>query len=180
MNITILGGGGFLGRKLAARPKFDLNRVLDLAHLVTTRALLGHGDRAYDYFRAYLPAAYNTRAEVRETEPYVYSQSTHSIFSPKFGVSRLPWLTGTVSWSYFAATQYILGIQPDYDGLRLAPCLPSAWNEITVTREFRGKHFDIIIRRVGKRRLIVNGEELAGDLIPAEKFRERNTVVCEI
>ena len=147
---------------------------------VIAEALLGHGDRAYDYFRAYLPAAYNTRAEVRETEPYVYSQSTHSIFSPKFGVSRLPWLTGTVSWSYFAATQYILGIQPDYDGLRLAPCLPSAWNEITVTREFRGKHFDIIIRRVGKRRLIVNGEELAGDLIPAEKFRERNTVVCEI
>ena len=52
---------------------------------VMAEAMLGHGDRAYEYFRAYMPAAYNTRAEVREIEPYVYCQSTHSRYSRRMG-----------------------------------------------------------------------------------------------
>jgi len=36
---------------------------------VIAETLLGHGDLACEYFRAYLPAAYNTRSEVRQIEP---------------------------------------------------------------------------------------------------------------
>jgi N,N'-diacetylchitobiose phosphorylase len=151
---------------------------------IIAECLLGRGDRAYEYLRAYLPAAYNARAEVREVEPYVYAQSAHGPQSPKFGVSRLPWLTGTVAWSYVAATQHVLGIQPDYDGLRIVPCLPSAWDEIHVTRRFRDCDFAITIRNrgmgTGVSRLVVNGEELPGDLIPTAKFLTHNTVAVEI
>ena len=70
--------------------------------------MLGHGNQAYEYWRAYMPAAYNTKAEVRQIEPYVYNQSTHGKYSPRFGNSRLPWLSGSATWSFFAATQHIL------------------------------------------------------------------------
>ena len=98
-------------------------------------AMLGHGQRAYQYFRPYMPAAYNTRAEVRQIEPYVYCQSTHTERSPRHGAARrLPWLTGSAAWAYYAATQSILGIQPDYQGLRIDPCIPPAWRQFDVTR----------------------------------------------
>jgi cellobiose phosphorylase len=136
---------------------------------VMAETLLGRADRAYAYYRAYLPAAYNARAEVRQIEPYVHCQSTHSVHSGRAGASRLPWLSGTASWSYYAATQYILGIQPDYDGLRINPCLPSEWPEVEVRRRFRGGEYLIRIRRgasgCGVARLVVDGQIVAGQLI---------------
>jgi len=110
---------------------------------VIAETMLGNGNQAYKYYRSFMPAAYNTKAEIRQIEPYVNCQFTHSTFSPRFGASRLPWLTGAATWGYFSASQYILGIQPDYDGLRIDPCIPEHWKNFTVKRRFRGKHFNI-------------------------------------
>ena len=88
---------------------------------VMAECMLGHGDLAYRYLRSYLPAAFNTRAEIREIEPYVLCQSTHSKASPKHGASRIPWLSGSATWTYYAITQYLLGIQPEVEGLEDRP-----------------------------------------------------------
>ena len=135
--------------------------------------MLGHGDLAWQYFRATLPSAWNDRAEVREIEPYVYCQFTHSKSSPRFGASRVPWLSGSAAWSYFTATQYILGLQPDYGGLRIDPCIPAAWKGFNVTRLFRGKKVHVEVHnpagvQKGVRSLVLNGEPLEGNFIPAE------------
>jgi len=92
---------------------------------VMAECLLGNGDRAYRYYRASMPAAYNDRAELRQSEPYVQGQTTYSTYSPRSGNTRTSWLTGAAAWSYFSATQYILGIRPEIDGLRIDPCIPS-------------------------------------------------------
>ena len=151
---------------------------------VMAETLLGHPERAYEYYRNYMPAAYNTKAEIRQIEPYVHCQSTHSKYSRRFGASRLPWLSGTASWSYFSATQYILGIQPDYNGLKIDPCLPSAWKEIKVSRKFRGKDFNITIRNgkkgKGVKSIKLNGKKLDSNLIPQELFKSKNEVVVEL
>jgi cellobiose phosphorylase len=147
------------------------------AWAVMAEVMLGHNDRAYEYYRAYMPAAYNERAELREIEPYVHCQSTHGRHSKLFGKSRLPWLSGTASWSYFAAVNSILGIQPDYDGLRLEPCLPSAWPEVTVERVFRGRRFSIRIKNgKGFRRMRVNGKDYPNSFIPESDFADENQV----
>jgi cellobiose phosphorylase len=56
-----------------------------------------------------------------------------------FGRGGISWLTGTASWMYIAATQYILGIKPTLGGLHVTPCLPAHWRRVRVTRRFRGK-----------------------------------------
>jgi cellobiose phosphorylase len=152
---------------------------------VMAETLLGHGDLAYQYFRAYLPAAYNTCAEVREIEPYVYCQFTHSRYSPRFGASRVPWLSGSAAWSFFAATQYILGLQPQYDGIRIDPCIPSAWKEFKMTRIFRGRKLSVEVKnpsgaQKGVTKLVLNGKLMEGNLIPAEELLAENQVEVEM
>ena len=139
--------------------------------VVIAEAMLGRGDRAYEIFKSYMPAASNATAEVREAEPYVWCQSTHGKYSRMFGKARLPWLSGTASWSYFAATHYILGVQPDYDGLRVSPAIPAAWDGFEVTRNFRGATYVISVKnpkhlQTGVKRLRVDGKVIEGDVIP--------------
>lgn len=148
---------------------------------VMAECLLGHGDQAYEYFRAAMPAAYNDRAEIRQMEPYVQGQTTYSIYAPRAGNTRTSWLTGAAAWAYFSATQYILGLRPEIDGLRIDPCIPAAWTGFSATRRFRGKTIRIEVKNPngvsrGVKLLVLNGETLNGNLIPADKLDEQNQV----
>ena len=139
-------------------------------------SILGNGKQAFAYFRAYMPAAYNTKAEIRQIEPYVYCQSTHSKYSPRYGASRLPWLSGAATWAYYSVSQYILGLQPQYDGIIIDPCIPSEWKEFKMTRRFRKKILNIQVdnqKQVekGVTKIMCNGEEIYGKLISLEKLK---------
>ena len=152
---------------------------------VIAETFLGHGNQAYEYFRAFMPAAYNNKAEVREIEPYVYCQSTHSKYSPRYGTSRVPWLSGAATWAYYTATRYILGIQPDYNELIIDPCIPSQWKELTIKRKLRHKNFTIHIKNPGSlqkgiQQLRVNGEAISGNRIPFDICEENNEVIVEM
>jgi len=152
---------------------------------VTAETMLGNGNQAYEYFRASMPAAYNTKAEVREIEPYVYCQYTHSKYSPRYGASRLPWLSGSATWAYYTATQYILGIQTEYDGLRIDPCIPSSWKGFSVNREFRKKKLNITVQndssvQKGVKKIVLNGKEIESNFIPFDDMKEENTVLVEM
>jgi cellobiose phosphorylase len=148
---------------------------------VMAECLLGNGDRAYEYYRASMPAAYNTHAEIRQCEPYVQAQTTYSIYSPRPGNARTSWLTGAAAWSYFSATHYILGIRPEADGLRIDPCIPSAWNGFSATRKFRGRTMRIVVHNPdhvcrGVVKMSVDGKDLPGNLIPVNSSSGKHQV----
>jgi cellobiose phosphorylase len=148
---------------------------------VMAECLLGNGDRAYEYYRAFMPAAYNERAEVRQVEPYVQAQTTYSPYSPRAGTARTPWLTGAAAWAYYSAAQYILGLRPELEGLRIVPCIPRTWSGYKVTRRFRGHEIHIEVKNpertcCGVKRMTLNGQPLNGNLIPADKLGEHNHV----
>jgi len=148
---------------------------------VIAEAMLGHGGKAFDIFRAYMPASYSERAEVREIEPYVYSQFINSPRSPRRGASRLPWLSGSAAWSYYAATQFILGIKPEVDGLRIDPCVPPSWKSFEVARVFRGKKLHIGVSNPdgvekGIKEISVNGKKIERNLIPVDCMKDQNVV----
>jgi len=148
---------------------------------VMAECMLGNGDLAYEYFRATMPAAYNERAEIRQMEPYVQGQTTYSTFSPRPGNCRTSWLTGAAAWAYYSATQYILGIRPEMDGLRIDPCIPSHWEGFKATRRFRGKIIHIKVSNPNKlcrgvQSIKLNGDEIPGNLLPANRLHEENQV----
>jgi N,N'-diacetylchitobiose phosphorylase len=148
---------------------------------IMAETMLGHGNRAHRLFRSTMPAAYNGKADLREIEPYVYCQFTNSPHSPRRGASRLPWLSGSAAWSYFSAAQYILGIRPEIEGLRIDPCIPSGWKSFTVVRRFRGRTLKIEVLNPdgvekGVREILLNGKRIDGNVILSEHMRECNDV----
>ena len=152
---------------------------------VLAEVLAGDGDTAWRYYRSFLPSAQNDRADIREIEPYVHCQSTHSQFSEKFGRSRVPWLSGTASWAHFTATNHLLGIRPEPEGLRIDPCIPREWPGFTATRKFRGRTLRIEIKNpLGKNRgvakLTVNGSPVEGNFVPASLLVDGATLVAEL
>jgi N,N'-diacetylchitobiose phosphorylase len=143
---------------------------------VMAQAELGNSEKAWQYLKAVLPSSFNEMAEVREVEPYAVCQITHSSFSPRFGTGRVSWLSGSAVWNYYAMTHAILGIKPHYDGLEISPCVPAEWDGFSVQREFRGKKFDITVKRGDVVGLVVNGNAVDGNVIPAEMFEQNNVV----
>lgn len=133
--------------------------------------VLGHGTRAFDIYKKTCPAYIEDISEIHCTEPYVYSQMVAGSDAKYFGQGKNSWLTGTAAWTFVNISQHILGICPDYDGLRIDPCVPKDFGSYTVSRRFRGAMYRIHISNPdhvekGIRKLTVNGKEISGNLIP--------------
>ena len=133
--------------------------------------VVGHGNRAFDLYRKICPAYIEDISEIHRTEPYVYSQMIAGKDAAHFGEAKNSWLTGTAAWTFVNVSQYILGIQPDYDGLTLNPCIPSDMEEFKIRRYFRGAWYNITFqnpehREKGISSLTVNGTAVEGNLIP--------------
>jgi cellobiose phosphorylase len=136
--------------------------------LIIAAAMLGRGDEAYVHYRRILPLA-RTDADLFRAEPYVYSQNICGPAHPQFGMARNAWLTGTAAWAFVAATQWILGIRPTFDGLRVAPVIPASWPGFEARREFRSVTYEIRARREGPGAavsLVVDGRAVQGSVIP--------------
>ena len=132
--------------------------------------MFGDGDRALDYYLSICPSAKKDH-DVYRSEPYVYAQMTASQFSPTPGEGKNSWLTGTAAWSFVVASQYILGIRPDFDGLRIDPCIPKKWKGFSVIRKFRGVTYTIDVKNPkgkskGVKSLIVDGKKVSGNVLP--------------
>ncbi|NLG83362.1 MAG: glycosyl transferase, partial [Firmicutes bacterium] len=102
--------------------------------IIIAETILGRGGRAFDLFRRITPVYLDHQSEIHLTEPYCYAQMVAGKDAPRHGEAKNSWLTGTASWAFVAVSQYILGIRPDYDGLRIDPCIPPEWDGFTVTR----------------------------------------------
>jgi cellobiose phosphorylase len=144
-------------------------------------ALLGRGEAAMAYYKAILPSA--SVPEVHWTEPYVYSQMIAGREHKDFGQAKNSWLTGTASWNFVAVSQYILGVRPEIDGLRIDPCIPKSWKGFTVTRVFRGDTYDISVSNPKKMNrgvssMVVDGKTVEGNLVPV--FADGATHAVEV
>ena len=149
--------------------------------LVLAEALRGHGDRAFADFMENAPAAWNDRAEIRRLEPYCYGQFTEGRASVHPGRSHVHWLTGTASTMMVGCVEGILGLRPDLTGITLSPSIPKDWTHLEIRKDFRGKHLHIVIenpdrRESGCERLILNGQELDSNHIPADLLEDENEI----
>ena len=143
--------------------------------------ILGRGDRAMKYYDALCPYNQNDMIEIREAEPYSYCQFIMGRDHTAFGRARHPFMTGTGGWAYFSATQYILGIRPEFNYLLIDPCIPADWKKFSVRREWRGAIYQITVLNPegvmkGVKTINLNGVEVTEISVQA-KGSENNVVV---
>jgi cellobiose phosphorylase len=132
---------------------------------------LGNGDQAFEYYAKIAPTYLEEISDLHKTEPYVYSQMIAGKDAFKPGEAKNSWLTGTAAWNYYAISRFILGIQPEFDGLRIDPVIPSMWKSFRINRKFRNCEYEINFHNPeGKegwaREILVNGEKLEGNVVP--------------
>lgn len=149
--------------------------------LILAESLLGHGNRAFEYFMESSPAAMNDKAEIRVMEPYVHGQFTESKASPFEGRSHVHWLTGTASTVMVGCVEGICGMRPDADGIRIAPSIPAEWDGFKIEKNFREKKLNITVDnsahvQSGVKEITLNGEKLDGNYIPADKLNDTNEI----
>ncbi|MBR3771097.1 MAG: glycosyl transferase [Clostridium sp.] len=153
------------------------------AWIMCAEACVGRGDKAYDYYTRIAPAFLEDISEIHRLEPYVYPQMAAGKDARRFGEAKNSWLTGTASWNFVAISQFILGIQPDFDGLKIDPAIPHDWDGYKVTREFRGDIFEVEVKNPdhvskGVKSLVVDGKEVEGNVIPMFNDGQKHTVVA--
>ena len=88
--------------------------------------------------------------------------------APAHGEAKNSWLTGSAAWNYVAITQWILGIRPTFEGLEVAPVMPSTWDGFKAERYFRGVRYLIQVERTApgnEIRLEVDGHPIEGTVV---------------
>lgn len=142
---------------------------------------IGRGDQAWEYFRKICPSYLEDISELHRTEPYVYAQMIAGKDAYKPGEAKNSWLTGTAAWNFYAISQFILGVKPQYDGLEINPCIPQNWKGFKVKRKFRGADFEIIVTNAdgvckGIKEVRLNGMLMKENLIPIQEKGSVNRV----
>ncbi len=148
--------------------------------VVIAETMVGNGDAAHDYYSRINPSAREAISDVHRCEPYVYAQMIPGRDAPTHGEAKNSWLTGTAAWNYYAITQWILGIRPEYEGLRIAPVLPVQWPGFSAMRKFRGVTYRIAVSRKGpgnKVSLKVDGKPIDGAVVAPPKDGKNEVAV---
>ncbi len=161
------------------------------AWIICAAAYAGEGDQAFKYYSEIAPAFTEETSDLHKTEPYVYGQmiggkdagSDIGQTGKNFGQGKNSWLTGTAAWNMVAISQYILGIAADFDGLKIDPSIPSAWDGMKAKREFRGATYDINVTNPdhvckGIKSVTVDGNAIEGNVLPA--FGDGKTHTVEV
>ncbi|MBR4554647.1 MAG: glycosyl transferase [Ruminococcus sp.] len=141
------------------------------AWIICAEAFVGRGDQAFEYYRKIAPAYLEDISDLHRTEPYVYAQMIAGKDARRHGEAKNSWLTGTASWNFVAISQYILGIIPDYEGLKVDPSIPEAWDGYKLTRKFRGNTYNITFKNPdhiskGVKSVTVDGVKINGNILP--------------
>ena len=139
--------------------------------IIAAETVVGHGDRAFDLYSRIAPAWREEISDLHKMEPYVYSQMIAGRDAANFGQAKNSWLTGTASWNFYVISNYILGIKPDWDGLKIDPCVPHTWDGYKVSRKFRGAVYDVDIKNPshvcrGVKKVTVDSIEIEGNVLP--------------
>lgn len=141
------------------------------AWIICAEAVVGRGDQAFEYYSKIAPAYLEDISDLHRTEPYVYAQMIAGKDAKRHGEAKNSWLTGTAAWNFVAISQFILGCIPDYDGLKIDPSIPEAWDGFKLTRKFRGNTYNITVNNPehiskGIKSVTVDGVRINGNILP--------------
>ena len=151
--------------------------------VIIGETVAGRGDDAWRHYTKILPSYVEEKYQtLHKVEPYVNCQMVAGKDAARPSEGKNSWLTGTAAWMWYTVSEFILGIQPDYEGLRIDPCLPSTAKEYTVKRRFRGALYHIHVlnpdgHQKGVKRISLDGKAVSGNLVPWSEGEHQVEVV---
>ena len=129
---------GSLTRLLPGMPK---NGGIDLqtsAWKLIADCMLQRNDKIEENLRKILPQ-YNC-----ESEPYVLSGGyLGEQAGYRAGQPTESWSNATGQTLLYTLIRYIFGLQPEFGGMLIKPCLPISWKDCSVSKVFRGCRYNI-------------------------------------
>lgn len=149
-----------------------------VAFKIVADCKLGKNDTAFESLKL---ISYDNPANANSgVEPYVVSNMYLGPQEPnRRGFAPCSWITGTAGWLYRDITEYILGIKAEFKGLKIEPCIPSCWNEVEISRIYRGAVYNITLRRTGEEKIVVDGNEQNSNIISVFEKDTVHTVIYE-
>ncbi|MDP9002761.1 MAG: glycosyl transferase, partial [Myxococcota bacterium] len=136
------------------------------------------------YWKKIAPAYLEEMSEIHRLEPYVYAQMIAGKDAPRHGEAKNSWLTGTAAWNFVALSQHLLGVRPDFHGLRVHPVISKELSTFTLTRKCRGAEYVVRVKNTAggakAPKLTVDGQPGMGDLVPYAPPGSRVVIDCEV
>lgn len=154
---------------------------------IIAQALLGDGDRAWEYYTLLAPqkALERVGLQTYRAEPYAWASNIVGPENPKHGWANVTHITGTAAWMDIAANQFLLGIRPKLGGVQIAPVMKSEWKSMEAERVYRGTRIHMHVENPngvssGIAKLTVDGVEFAEAFLPAAYLQGKDTVSVEV
>jgi cellobiose phosphorylase len=155
--------------------------------VVLATALQGDGDRAVKLWNLINPIHHATtpaQVEHYKVEPYVVCADVYGA-PPHTGRGGWTWYTGSASWLYRVALEFILGVKVIGDSLRLEPCIPSTWTGFEIDFRYRSTTYRISVDNAsgkgrGVRAMLLDGKRTTSDTVPLYDDRKPHQVRVEL
>jgi cellobiose phosphorylase len=79
-------------------------------------------------------------------------------------------------------TDYIIGVRPELNGLRIQPAVDPEWKRFAMKRVFRGASYQIEFENpdgveTGVRQIYLDGAQIEGTLLPLPMLKEHKVRV---
>lgn len=128
----------------------------------------GRSEKAFDTLMKILPSA-------ERSEPYAQANGYvgPTAMRSRHHVSDDPWRTGTVAWNFLNVVDRMLGFDRTIDGFHLRPQIPAKWKTVRFVRPFRGRLFEVEIKREGKPGITIDGVPADGSFIAVPSGQRR-------
>ncbi|NLJ41243.1 MAG: glycosyl transferase, partial [Clostridiales bacterium] len=119
---------------------------------ILANAILGYGQKAWELFHMINPINHSrTWIEINKYkgEPYVMAADVYSV-DPHVGRAGWTWYTGSSSWMYRIAMEWILGLKLRGDKLYIDPCIPPSWEGFVISYRHKDAAYKIKVENPDK------------------------------
>ncbi|MEA3305204.1 MAG: glycosyl transferase family 36 [Candidatus Omnitrophota bacterium] len=117
------------------------------AWAIMAKCMLKKNNEAYNMYGKMAPPNRGMEPDSYKAEPYVMPGNIDGPDSANFGRGGWTWYTGSAAWMFRVITEWILGVRPGKDKLIVDPRLPEGWKGFKMKRFFRGKKFEITVKK---------------------------------
>ena len=147
-----------------------------VAFKIASDCVRGNGDDAYNTLK--MMFFNNPLNSDNGVEPYMLSNmyiGPECPYKQLRGFAPMSGNTGTAPWIYLDMTEFILGVKADFNGLKVAPCFPKAWDKVKVRRLFRNNEYDIEFIRSDKCGIIFDCKSFSGNVLPITNSGDKHS-----